>query len=148
VKFCLILQWYQVDLYPRPENREELFNLGHASARNVIEHIFGVVKRRWQILTGPPEFPMSTQAQIPPALAALHNFILQLDPFDLEEFHDDVIDPMPGQYRDRDFGQLAHSVANRAEKWQAENKRDHIAQKMWEDYQNLLYEVEGDGLEY
>jgi hypothetical protein len=30
--------------YYRPANREELFNLRHASARNVIEQVFGVLK--------------------------------------------------------------------------------------------------------
>jgi hypothetical protein len=99
----------------------------------VIEHIFGVVKKRWQILTCPPEFSMSIQARIPPALAALHNFILELDPFDLEEFGDGIVDPMPGQYQDRDFGQLAHSVASQTEKQRAEQKRNDIAQKMWDD---------------
>ena len=34
----------------RPRNKEELFNLRHASARNVIKHIFGVLKCRFQIL--------------------------------------------------------------------------------------------------
>jgi hypothetical protein len=29
-----------------PVNKEELFNLQHAQARNVIEHIFGVLKNR------------------------------------------------------------------------------------------------------
>jgi hypothetical protein len=34
----------------KPENSKELFNLRHASLRNVIERIFGVVKRKYQIL--------------------------------------------------------------------------------------------------
>ncbi|ESK82974.1 nuclease harbi1-like [Moniliophthora roreri MCA 2997] len=61
----------------RPQSKEELFNLRHAQARNVIEHIFGVIKWQWRILVLPPEFSMKIQAQIPAALAALHNFILE-----------------------------------------------------------------------
>jgi len=34
----------------RPKNPKELFNLRHASLRNAIERIFGVVKRRFPIL--------------------------------------------------------------------------------------------------
>ena len=40
----------------RPVNKEELFNLRHAQAQNVIEHIFGVLKRRFRILVIPPEY--------------------------------------------------------------------------------------------
>ena len=35
----------------RLANHEELFNLRHASARNVVERVFGVLKKRWGILT-------------------------------------------------------------------------------------------------
>ncbi|KAE9385974.1 hypothetical protein BT96DRAFT_1087972, partial [Gymnopus androsaceus JB14] len=70
-------------------NREELFNLRHAVARNVIEQIFSIVKSRWEVLNCPANFDMSIQARIPPALAALHNFILQFDPTDIEDFLND-----------------------------------------------------------
>jgi hypothetical protein len=33
----------------RPHNKEELFNLCHASACNVVEHIFGVLKKQLKI---------------------------------------------------------------------------------------------------
>jgi hypothetical protein len=46
----------------RPRNKEELFNLRHAQARNVIEHIFGVIKKRWVILVLPSKFDMGLQA--------------------------------------------------------------------------------------
>jgi hypothetical protein len=59
----------------RPQTKEELFNLHHASARNVIERIFGVLKKCYWILLLAPEYKMNLQAHIPAALCALHNFI-------------------------------------------------------------------------
>ena len=66
----------------RPRNKEELFNLRHASARNVIERIFGVLKRHFRILLLAPEYSLQIQARIPAALCAIHNFITILDPAD------------------------------------------------------------------
>jgi len=56
----------------------------HVSACNVIERIFEILKQCFRILQLPPEYSMDVQALIPPALAALHNFIRQYDP---EEIH-------------------------------------------------------------
>ena len=55
--------------------KEKLFNLRHASAHNVIECIFGMLKCRFWILHLAPEYSMDIQAHIPAALAAVHNFI-------------------------------------------------------------------------
>src|ERR1700736_3612115 len=68
----------------RPKNREELFNLCHSSACNVIKEIFGVLKCRFRILLLAPEYSLEIQAQIPAALAAIHNFIQSHDPDDNE----------------------------------------------------------------
>ncbi|KAA0059934.1 retrotransposon protein [Cucumis melo var. makuwa] len=38
-----------------PTNTKEYFNMKHSSARNVIEHTFGVLKGRWVILHGKSE---------------------------------------------------------------------------------------------
>ena len=73
------------NLLHRPANYKELFNLCHAQGHNVIEHIFGVIKQCWEILNHPPQSDMSTQAQIPPAWAALHNFMMDHDPNDIED---------------------------------------------------------------
>jgi hypothetical protein len=50
---------------------EELFNLRHALARNVIEHIFGVLKQHFKILLLPPAYNMDIQGRLPAALCAL-----------------------------------------------------------------------------
>jgi hypothetical protein len=124
----------------RPQNAEELFNLRHASARNVIERIFGVLKWRFRILVYPPQFDMEIQARLPPALAALHNFIRKHDPDDLADF-DDVEDPQPGTRTagpPAEEGQLAEGLPSAAERQQAHERRDKIAQEMWMQYQAEL----------
>jgi DDE superfamily endonuclease len=67
-------------IYNRPTTKEELFNLRHASVRNVIECIFGVLKHCFRILHLAPEYNMDIQARILVSLAALHNFIHIHDP--------------------------------------------------------------------
>ena len=63
----------QTDL--KPENAKELFNLRHSSLRNVIERIFGVLKRQWQILGGKGcKYSIETQIDLFCALIGLYNF--------------------------------------------------------------------------
>lgn len=123
----------------RPTNREELYNLRHAQARNVIECIFGIVKERWVILIHLSQFDMDVQARIPPALAAIHNFIREHDPDEIREFADVTFDPNPG-FVNHDHGTLANGRMTRADKERADVKRDEIAQGMWEQYQEFLQE--------
>ena len=70
-----VLDILMFTLLYRPCNHKELFNLRHAMLRNVVERIFGVVKRRFRILLLPPEYSMEIQARIPPALCLVHNVI-------------------------------------------------------------------------
>ena len=59
----------------RPSNHEELFNLYHASAQNIVEHVFGILKQCYQILLLCTKFPIDVQGWISAVLCALHNFI-------------------------------------------------------------------------
>lgn len=127
----------------RPINREELYNLRHASARNVIEQIFGILKKRFVILTHPSEYGMAIQARIPPALCAVHNFIRYHDEDEIHEFVLDLHDQNPGDI----YGELAAGPAVRAEKERAEIRRDNIAQAMWESYQELVHNGMYNGAE-
>ena len=71
-----------------PENEKELFNLRHASLRNVIERIFGIFKSRFTIFKSAPPFPFKTQVEIVLACVALHNFLrkeCRSDEFPIEE---------------------------------------------------------------
>ena len=111
---------------------EELFNLCYTSARNVIEHIFGMLKYRFQILHLAPEYSMDIQACIPAALAAIHNFIPG------HEVDDKVVwvggdDPRKAGLDDGEEEQYPG--------WNEEEpsqRRDNIASAMWADYQAEL----------
>ncbi|KAF7368062.1 putative transposase [Mycena sanguinolenta] len=126
-----------------PANYKELYNLRHASARNVVERIFGVIKHRWTILTRPPHYDMKVQAKIPSALVALHNFILEHDEEDIDRWilDEGAEDNLRGARRAQeiDFGRLSTTGrVSAAEKERAEKTRDEIAKAMWEDYQEYL----------
>ncbi|KAI9161661.1 hypothetical protein LWI28_019474 [Acer negundo] len=70
-----------------PENEKELFNLRHASLRNMIERIFGILKSQFTIFKSAPPFPFKTQEEVL-ACVALHNFLrkeCRSDEFPIEE---------------------------------------------------------------
>lgn len=138
-----LLEWGWAQL--QPANKEELYNLRHSSARNVVERVFGVLKKHWGILTHPPQFSMSIQAQIPPALAATHNFIMDNDPHDIDNYLTSVLqddlDPNPRVAMENEFGTLANQAVSRAEKDRAALYWDQISQAMWDNYQARLRTV-------
>jgi hypothetical protein len=68
-----------------PENAKELFNLRHSSLRNVIERIFGVVKRKFKILDVAAEYSIQTQIHIALAVLGLANFITMYEGISAEE---------------------------------------------------------------
>ncbi|KAJ3753714.1 hypothetical protein EV360DRAFT_3551, partial [Lentinula raphanica] len=125
----------------RPQNKEELFNLGHAQAQNVIECIFGVIKKCWNILVLASKYNMGLQACIPSTLAALHTFILDTKP--LEHIPSDLYDPVPGAHinpADLSATQGEHSIACQTEAdtnagWRF---REEIAQAIWINYVAIL----------
>ncbi|KAL0430313.1 UNVERIFIED_CONTAM: putative nuclease HARBI1 [Sesamum radiatum] len=65
-----------------PQNKEELFNLRHSSAHNVIERTFGLLKTRWGILRSPSYYTPRTHTRIIMACCLLHNFLLMKMPDD------------------------------------------------------------------
>lgn len=103
-----------------------------------------MLKAKWAVLTGPPEYNMEIQARVPPAMAALHNFILKHDSAEWDDILDvGANDPNPGtcgQDANNNVGQLAVGLADHAEKAHSEARRDDIAAAMWESYQALLLE--------
>lgn len=125
-----------------PENPKELFNLRHASLRNAVERIFGVLKRRFEILDTAPEFPIQTQIDLVFAYTALHNVIME---HAVEAAQEDQFEDMyaaahrasplftfdPNHTRPP-TGHTSSVKMNR--------KRDEIAQAMWTQYQAYLAE--------
>ena len=43
-----------------PQNADEYFNMVHSKARNVIEHCFSVLEKRWAILAEQSKYPVQT----------------------------------------------------------------------------------------
>jgi hypothetical protein len=100
-----------------------------------------------------PEYSIETQAKIPCALAALHNFIRLHDP-------DDYADDGPGHGGPRNLMFTLHEIdgderrtfpeeelgryVSQAEKQRATEFRDNIAREMWEQYVVEGQEDEGD----
>jgi hypothetical protein len=119
----------------RPANKEELFNLRHAQARNIIERIFGVLKKRWDILNRAPQYGMDTQARIPAGLAAVHNFIMDNDDTDIYHYLSQL---EPNEPQNTYFGEPGNGSIPRIERERAEGLRDEIATRMWESYQQFL----------
>lgn len=116
----------------RPSNAKELFNLRHSSLRNVVERIFGVLKRQWQILAGKGcEYSITTQVDLFCALVGLFNFGRQHGEIDL--FLDEKIDNTEEVLEIQE-----ESISITAGgKWM-DQKRDQIAAQMWEEYQEYI----------
>ena len=113
-----------------------MFNLRHASARNVIERIFGVLKQRFRILLLAPQYGLEIQARIPAALAAIHNFI---------STHSDTNDDNLLNMNGGDLVNATHDDSNEDDgpTFNVDNvdeRRDQIARAMWDDYQAVCRE--------
>lgn len=132
-------------LHSRPTTPEELFNLRHSQARNCVERIFGITKRRFGVFSHAPEYPIETQAKLVPAIAALHNFLRIHDRTDeasdlgqnsLGREHSGSIDGFvdsPVEPREVTPEELGMHITE-AERHRASARRDRIAQQMWADY--------------
>ena len=126
----------------RPQNSKELFNLRHASARNVIERIFGIVKKKFRLLSAGASYSVEDQTMMVLAICALHNFVRVHDADD-EDAAAMIIDnneefgyPEPAELR----AYLGTHHISQAENHRAADRRDNIAADMWQDYQDYLNE--------
>jgi hypothetical protein len=59
----------------RPKNKKELYNLRHATLRNIVERIFGCIKKKFPILQVAPEVELRKQVRLIYALVMLWNFM-------------------------------------------------------------------------
>lgn len=119
----------------RPTNKQELFNLRHASARNVIERIFEVFKKRFEIMAHGCEYKIETQILLVTVMYFFHNFIQIKDPNgsseDFPEFGEDFIPEPPTQ---EESGELEAYGSTAEGNNYAKILRDRIAEDMWRDY--------------
>lgn len=115
-----------------PENLEELFNLRHASLRNVIERAFGVLKKRFTIISSgtEPQYPIKTLTEIVLACFILHNYLMGVDP------DDELIRQVDRELMDREPEvEEFNNISNDGEDARkGAVLRDNIAQVMWHDY--------------
>ncbi|XP_057788635.1 uncharacterized protein LOC131005646 [Salvia miltiorrhiza] len=119
-------------LAARPQNKEELFNLRHSKARNVIERAFGILKMRWGILRSNTFYPIKSQNRLIMSCFLLNNFIrkeMTVDPVELQ--FDSMDEPNDGVGADHEeFVQTTES----SPQWNA--KREELADEMWLQYLN------------
>ncbi|XP_026418237.1 uncharacterized protein LOC113313656, partial [Papaver somniferum] len=109
---------------------EELFNMRHASLRNVVERLFGVVKSRFLIFKSQPPFPYQVQAEIMTACAGLHNFLrkeCRSDEFPVEEEEDSH----PSTLVNDD--EISTQQTQEQQRQEANAWRKSIADDMWEN---------------
>ncbi|XP_073048988.1 uncharacterized protein [Primulina eburnea] len=122
-----------------PEDAKELFNLRHASLRNVIERLFGIFKSRFKLFKTAPPFKYTTQTEIVLACAALHNFFrkeCRSDEFQVET--EIEVPPFSSEqvYEDDNFGELFDTQEQ--QRTNANAWRDAIANQMWSDVDHIV----------
>ena len=121
-----------------PKNANELFNLRHASLRNTIERLFGILKSRFTIFKTAPRFLYNTQSELGLACAGLHNFIRKeycSNEFPLEN--------------DNEISTSSHALTNQEEDFEpcidnreqqrdiANERRVGIATDMWSNVEHM-----------
>jgi hypothetical protein len=100
----------------------------------VIERIFGVVKRKYQILRTPSEYSIATQNRIILACCTLYNFVRSIEGESadnwLEMESKDIVDIQPA---------VIYPEGTASSK-KMDKFRDNIAEKMWAQYQGYIAE--------
>ncbi|KAH9103474.1 hypothetical protein AeMF1_006631 [Aphanomyces euteiches] len=113
----------------------ELFNLRHAKLRNVVERIFGVLKKRFPVLNSPVDYGF--QVDLVLALCAIHNFIRMNG-----SLHDVFTREAIGELRERNQQPMESTdhqvVTDEPENEEAKSWRDAIATEMWSQYMETL----------
>ncbi|KAL5545272.1 hypothetical protein UlMin_009056 [Ulmus minor] len=114
----------------QPKNARELFNLRHASLRNAIERVFGILKKRFPILGSgaEPYYHVDTQANIVVAECILHNYLMGIDPN--EELIAEVDEELMREPISSDVAISSQTQQCR----EGEILRERIATTFWRDY--------------
>lgn len=130
----------------KPTNKEELFNLRHASLRNVVERLIGVLKKRFPVLTCPSYYPYWKQTRNIYALTMLSNFIQLYDPTD--KFLQQAEAEPHNNVHDGAHESAAEVIAPTQSQAHTAGVtlRDNLAKAMWHQYQTKLAERGHSGL--
>ena len=118
----------------KPENSKELFNLRHSSLRNVIERIFGVLKRKYQILRTPSEYSLETQSRIILACVALHNQVRSKE----GDRADIYLDAEREGEGSQDIQPAIVYPQGVVTSKKIDTFRDKLAERMWDDYKRYI----------
>ncbi|WJX82893.1 hypothetical protein P8452_65599 [Trifolium repens] len=114
-----------------PSNKQELFNMRHSLARNVIERTFGLLKMRWAILRSRSFYPIKVQIRIINACCLLHNFIRLEMPTDPMEEQLNV--DMEAQLHNEDITNAAPiNTIEGSDAWSA--WRESLATGTWNEW--------------
>lgn len=117
----------------KPANHKELFNMRHDSLRNVVDRSVEALKKRFQVLQKPPEYPYETQVELIGALCGLNNFIRQESMEEGVIFEHGPVDIDNDLSKNNSRGAISTSISSAMGE-----KRDKIAEAMWEEYQTNL----------
>ena len=109
----------------------------HSSLRNVAERVYGVAKKRFPLLSGMTSYPFPTQVSLVMTCMFLHNFVRK------NQIHNDAFDhldddEMYGENDDGNVHEYDEYVDDPASHNDAVDWRNDIAQRMWDDYQEVL----------
>ena len=113
---------------------QELFNLRHSSLRNVVERAFGIVKKRFPIISSGTEatYGIHTQNYIILACCILHNFLMGVDP------DEDLIAEVDEEIGNQSASQTGHGHIEVDEDEEhshlGQNFRNSILGAMWTNY--------------
>ncbi|XP_058185854.1 uncharacterized protein LOC131303082 [Rhododendron vialii] len=115
----------------------ELFNYKHSSLRNVIERYFGVLKKRFPILKGTPNYDNAHQPTIVTAYCVIHNFILMHHGIDeyFDGYNEDVKwEGETDEEVDDDVGEVEPLNTSHVGLELMAHKRDQMAIEIWDAY--------------
>lgn len=118
----------------KPQNAQELFNLRHASLRNAVERVLGILKKRFPILDTGATYDFKSQVQIVLATCMLNNFIKVVgtgeDDRLFERLYDEEV--KKNQREGIQLGEISGGTEEEI------GVRDSIAQQMWADYRRQI----------
>ena len=115
-----------------PVNAKELFNLRHASLRNVIERMYGNIKRRFPVLVKMSPYDFDFQCDIVQCCFLRHNFI-RLNQLYEDEFYREQEAEVNDMHLHDEPDDDDDLNMNALKAW-----RNGIANAMWAHYQIVL----------